>query len=121
LRAPLKARVLKVLTQPGASTNQGLLFKLGDTSVMHVVAEIYEADALKIKAGQKATISSPALAKKYPGTVAAMGVMILRNNLQSLDPNAANNTRIVEATVVMADREPLDRLVFLPVDVTIEL
>ncbi len=120
-RAPVKARVLKILTQPGASTNAGVLFKLGDTTKIHVIAEIYEADALKIKPGQQATVSSPALPKKFPGTVAAMGVMILRNHLQSLDPNAANNTRVIEATLAMADREPLERLVFLPVDVTIEL
>ncbi len=120
LTAPHRVRVLKILTQPGAVTTHGALFRVADTGTMQVVAEIYEADALRVKPGQKAFVASPALPKKLAGTVAAVGVMIGRNALQSLDPNAGTPNRIVEAVITLPDSGPLDRLVFLPVDVTIE-
>ncbi len=121
LRAPMKTRVLKILTSPGASTNHGVAFKLGDTTTMHVIAEIYEGDALKIKAGQKATVTSPALPKKLSGTVEHTSVMLYRNSLQSLDPNSQTSQRIIEAVIRMEDRATLERLVFLQVDVTVHL
>lgn len=121
LLAPRKTRVLKILTQPGAATAALPLFKLGDTSAMQVIAEIYEADALRVQPGQKATVASPAFPQKISGTVTAVGVMVGRNALQSLDPNAGTPTRIVEAVIALPDSGPLDRLVFLPVEVMIDL
>jgi HlyD family secretion protein len=120
LLAPHKTRVLKILTQAGAPTTAQPLFKLGDTSALQVIAEIYEADALRVQPGRKVSVSSPALPKKISGTVAALGVMVGRNALQSLDPNAATPSRVVEAVIALPDPGPLDRLIFLPVEVMIE-
>jgi len=121
LRAPFGCRVLKILIRAGGIANSGSMMKLGDTSHMVVIAEIYEADALKVRPGQKVSISSPALPRQFAGVVGSVGSMVFRNSLQSLDPNAQTNNRVVEAVIRMDDREPLDRLVFLPVDVTIQL
>ncbi len=121
VRAPLKAQLLKVRARPGAPAGRGSLFQLGDTAGMIVVAEVYEADVLKVKAGQKVTVSSAALPKKMTGIVTSVSSMIARNALESIDPNENSQSRIVEVTVQMDETAPLDRLVLLQVDVTITL
>ncbi len=120
VQSPLKARVLKVLGHVGGPAGREI-FKLGDTSAMMVVVEVYEADVLKVKAGQKATVSSAAFPTKMTGTVVSVGNMIYRNSLESIDPTKSSDSRIVEATVKMDQAEPLDRLVLLQVDVIISL
>ena len=122
VRAPLKARVLKVRARAGNTAGgRSELFKLGDTSSMIVVAEVYESEALKIKAGQKAVVTSAALPSKMTGTVTGVSGIVFRNTIESMDPNTSTQARVVEATILMDKAEPLDRLVFLQVDVTISL
>lgn len=120
--SPIKARILKVRARVGAQAGgRTELFKIGDTTQMTVVAEVYESEALKIKAGQKAVISSAALPKKMSGTVTGVSGIVFRNNIESMDPNTSTQGRVVEATILMDEASPLDRLVFLQVDVTISL
>ena len=97
------------------------LFKVADTSEMIVIAEIYEADALKVKAGQKVTVSSAALPAKMRGTVQSISHVIYRNALHSMDPNQSTESRIVEVTIRMDEVGALEHLVFLQVDVVIDL
>ena len=121
MQAPAPARVLKILARPGAATGRQEIFKLGDTSTMHVVAEVYESDILKIKPGQKAAISSVALRGPLHGVVESVGRMVYRNTLQSMDPSAQVYARVVEVVIRMDAVEPLDQLVYLQVDVKITL
>lgn len=119
--APIRSQVLKVLAQPGQPCGRQELFKLGDTSSMKVVAEVYESDILKIKPGQRATVSSVALGKPLQGTVEDVSRIVYRNTVQSMDPSAQVYARVVEVVIRMAAVEPLDRLVYLQVDVKISL
>ena len=122
IASPIKACILKVRARVGAQAGgRAELFKIGDTSKMTVVAEVYESEALKIKAGQKAVITSAALPKKMTGTVTGVSGIVFRNNIESMDPNTSTQGRVVEATILMDEASPLDRLVFLQVDVTISL
>jgi HlyD family secretion protein len=119
--SPIRAKVLKIRSRAGSTVGRTEIMKLGDTSTMIVTTEIYEADVLKVKVGQKATISSAALPTKMTGSIVGISNMIYRNSLESIDPNDNATTRIVEVTVQMKDSAPLDRLVLLQVDVNIEL
>jgi HlyD family secretion protein len=121
LSTPIKSRVLKILGRVGETVGQAGLIKLGDTSSMIVVVEVYEADALKVKVGQRATISSPAFPDKMTGTVGAVSNMVYRNSLESIDPNETTQSRVVEVTLNMDKAKPLDQLVMLQVDVVINL
>lgn len=122
VRAPIKARILKIRARAGSQAGgRAELFKIGDTSGMIVVAEVYESDILKVKAGQKAVITSAALPKKMTGTVVGVSGIVFRNSIESMDPNSTTQGRVVEATIRMDENEPLDRLVFLQVDVSISL
>ena len=120
VRAPIKARVLKIQGRVGAPAGRGDLFKLGDTAGMIVVAEVYEADVMRVKPGQKVSITSAALPRKMTGQVDSVANLIRRNSIDSLDPNDSGS-RIVEVTVRMDEVAPLDQLVLLQVDVVISL
>jgi HlyD family secretion protein len=120
-RAPIHARVLKIYARKGGTVGANPLFKLGDTSSMMIVAEIYEGDSLKVKVGQTATMSSNALPKKMTGTVVSKSSMVARNSLESIDPNESSQARVVEVTIKADDAEPLDQLVLLQLDVAITL
>jgi HlyD family secretion protein len=121
VRAPIAGRVLKAMTFVGAEVSDAPLFMIGDTSEMIVKTEVYEADALKLKAGQQVTISSASLPKKMKGTITGVSQVIYRNSLQRMDPNESTSSHIVEVTVRMDEVAPLDRLVFLQVDAVISL
>ena len=122
VRAPIAAKVLKIRGRVGSQINgRTELLKLGDTKGMIVVAEVYESEVLKVKSGQKATISSPALPNKMTGVVTGVSPIAFRNTIESMDPNTSTQARVVEVTIGMDEVAPLDRLVFLQVDVTIEL
>jgi HlyD family secretion protein len=120
-RSPLKAQVLKIRASPGQGTDRGELFKLGDTSSILIVAEVYESDALKVKAGQRAMIDSPALPGKIPGVVAAVSSVVMRNQIDGIDPNQQSGARVVEVRIKVSQSEPLDRLILLQVGVVIAL
>jgi HlyD family secretion protein len=121
VQAPIRARVLKVLAKPGQTCGRQELFKLGDTTSMKVVAEVYESDILKIKEGQRAAISSVAFPKPLEGVVENVSRIVYRNTVQSMDPSAQVYARVVEVVIRMDAVEPLDRLVYLQVDVKIVL
>jgi HlyD family secretion protein len=121
VQAPIRARVLKVLAKPGQATGRQELFKLGDTTGMHVIAEVYESDILKVKPGQRATVTSVAFEKPLTGTVDNVSRIVYRNTVQSMDPSAQVYARVVEVVIRMDAVEPLDRLVYLQVDVKIAL
>ncbi len=122
VQAPIAARVLKIRGRVGTQlTGRNELLKLGDTRGMAVVAEVYESEVLKVKVGQKAVIASPALPAKMTGVVTGVSPIAFRNTIESMDPNSSTQARVVEVTILMDAAEPLDRLVFLQVDVTIEI
>jgi HlyD family secretion protein len=119
--APLEARVLKRLIQPGMTTSGSELFKLGDTRQMIVVAEVYESDVDQIREGQPAKISSPALDEPITGVVHSRGHMIFKDTVDSMDPTALTNARVVEVVILLDQPEPVQNLVFLQVDVEIDI
>lgn len=121
IRAPARLRVLKSRIHEGGQAPAQWLLKLGDTSRMIVVAEIYEADILKVKPGQKVTVGSAALPKKMTGRVESVAGIIYPNSLEGLDPNESSRSRIVDVRIAMDESSPLDRLVLLQVDVVIDL
>lgn len=122
LQAPIDAEVLKIRGRVGAQINgRNELFKLGDTSGMIVVAEVYESEILKVKPGQRAVISSAALPSKMTGVVTGISPIVFRNTIESMDPTTSTQGRVVEVTIAMDQAAPLNRIVFLQVNVTIEL
>jgi HlyD family secretion protein len=118
VHSPLDGRVLKVLGRAGEHVGP-TLFMIGDTSSMFVRAEVYESDAMRVKVGQKAIISSAAIPGKLGGTVESLGTMIYKSTLESVDTTMQTGSRVVEALIRLDPNAWSDRLINLQVDVII--
>ena len=69
------------LARPGfESVEQKPILKMGDTSVMYALAEVYETDVLWVRPGQQARVTSSALPQALTGTVERIGRMIFKND-----------------------------------------
>src|SRR5438105_4901699 len=96
IRAPIDGEILKVLTYPGERIANDPILKMGDTSDMHVIAEVHETDVGAVRLGQHATITSEALPEPVHGIVEEIGALIYKNDVLDVDPRATRDTRVVE-------------------------
>ncbi|MFT0786533.1 ABC exporter membrane fusion protein [Synechococcus sp. OH20] len=124
IRAPRAGQVLKIHTHPGEviAADKGIL-ELGNTDQMMVVAEVYETDILRVRPGQRATISNRALPETLQGRVERLGLQIGKKDVLNTDPAADVDARVVEVYIRL-DPESSARvagLTNLQVDVAIEV
>lgn len=129
LCAPCDGTVLKIYMRPGETIGQRPVLQMADLSSMVVVAEVYETDARRVEPGQAAAVKSRAFPEPYDddekglrGRVESKAKMITRPALQSLDPLAASDRRVVEVRIRLdeAGSRLAAGLSNLQVDVTIE-
>jgi HlyD family secretion protein len=121
LRAPRTGRILRILTRPGEATGTKPILRLGQTGQMMVVAEVYETDVRYLRLGQKAEVSSPALAGTLTGSVAKIGWLIYKNDVLHIDPTANTDARVVEVRIRLDQSAPAERLTNMQVTVRIRL
>jgi HlyD family secretion protein len=121
LRAPRSGRVLRILTHPGEATGNKPILRLGHTDQMMVVAEVYETDVRHLRLGQRAEITSPALARTLGGTVAHIGWLIYKNDVLHIDPTANTDARVLEVRIRLDESAPAERLTNMQVNVRILL
>ena len=88
---------------------------------MYAVAEVYETDAPRLKAGQRAEVRSPALAGPLTGVVERVGLKVGRLSAVGADPAARNDARAVEVKVRLDDSASAAALTDLEVEITIRL
>jgi len=119
VRAPLSGRVLEVHAREGERVGADGIAELGETQVMTAVAEVYATDVSRVRVGQRATVSSPALAAPLEGSVDRVGLKIASTGVRSLDPAARTDARVVAVRVVLDDAAPVAGLTNLEVDVAI--
>jgi len=100
IKSPQTGRVIKILTRPGeiVENNQGIA-RIGETSQMYAVAEVYESDITKVQLGQTATITSSAIPGKLIGKVENIGLEIERQEVVNTDPTANIDAKVVEVKV----------------------
>jgi len=120
IRAPQRGQVLKIVTRPGEKVGPQGVLELGETDKMTVVAEVYETDVHRLAEGQRAVITTPALAGPVEGKIIEVGFRVGKMDVLSSDPVADTDARVVETTILMDDPVPLQRLTNLQVDVEIQ-
>ncbi len=102
VRVPVAGRILKINTRIGEQVNtiQGIV-ELGQTNQMYAIAEVYETEVYKVKAGQKATITSEngGFEGKLYGIVDHVGLQIKKKNVLDADPAADKDARVVEVKI----------------------
>jgi HlyD family secretion protein len=121
IRAPIDGLILKVLLHPSESVGQGPILKMGNTSRMFAVAEVYETDIGLVRIGQKVRLTSGALARDVTGVVATIGRTIHRTTVLDVDPAADTDSRIVEVRVKLDQSEAVASLTNLQVRIDIQI
>jgi HlyD family secretion protein len=111
VRSPQDGQVLKIHTRPGELVGTQGIISLGQTQKMVAVAEVYELDISRIRAGQPATVTSKnnAFPEVLRGRVVEVGLKVSKQDVLNTDPAAQFDARVVEVKVLLD--EPSSRRV----------
>jgi HlyD family secretion protein len=120
IRAPFDGRVLDVITRPGELIGEHGILEMGRVDRMFAIAEVYETDIRRVETGQRARISSSALAGDIEGTVQAIRQKVEKQDEIGTDPAARKDARIVEVAILLDDPAPVAGLTNLQVNVIIQ-
>ena len=101
VRSPISGQVLRINTHNGEKIGEKGILDVGNTSVMQVVAEVYEADIDKVQIGQNVQVRVPTLgAEKWlTGSVISKNLLIARQDVFNNDPVADIDSRVVQVRI----------------------
>jgi HlyD family secretion protein len=119
LRAPFAGRVLDIHAKAGEVAGAKGVLDLGRVQQMYAIAEVYETDIRNVKIGQKARVSSDALARPLTGVVTRIRPKVQKLDEIGTDPAARKDARIIEVEIKLDDSAPAAGLSLLQVDVEI--
>jgi HlyD family secretion protein len=120
VRSPVDGQVLEVHAREGERVGIDGVAELGQTDAMYAVAEVYETDIGRVRLGQGARITSPALPGVLAGEVERIGLKIGKKDVLSTDPVADADARVVEVEIRLEQPELAAALTNLRVDVVLE-
>jgi len=120
VRAPLRAQVLEVHSQPGERVGPDGILELAQTDRMYAVAEVYETDISRVRVGQTAVITAPTLDDGVTGKVERIALKIGRMDALGTDPVARTDARVVEVFILLDSSERVAGLTNMQVEVEIE-
>jgi HlyD family secretion protein len=119
VRAPMDGQVLQVHARAGEKVGPAGILELAKTDQMYAIAEVYESDIGRVRLGQRATVTSPALEQPVYGAVERIGLQIGRLDAIGTDPIARTDARVVEVEVRLDDSQTVAALTYLQVEVVI--
>jgi HlyD family secretion protein len=119
IKAPTDGRILRIARRPGELVDAGGILEMADVANMYAIAEIYETDIGRVKKGQKATVTSKALAAPLGGVVEVVRQQVRKQDATGTDPASRKDARIVEVEVKLDDPKPVAGLTNLQVEVVI--
>jgi len=119
VRAPISGRVLEIYTREGEKVGSAGIVELGRTDEMYAIAEVYETDIARVRPGQRATITGPALRESLHGTVEMIHLKIGKQDVLDIDPAAKTDARVVEVEIRLDEVERAAALTNLQVYVSI--
>lgn len=122
IRAPIAAQVLKIHAHPGEKLGDAGLVDLAQTAQMVAVAEVYQSDIAAIQLGQPAQITGD-FAGELQGTVAEIGLQVLRQNVFSNEPGENLDQRVIEVKIRLSpsDSQKVAGLTNLQVQANIQV
>jgi HlyD family secretion protein len=120
VRAPISGRVITVHARQGERIGVEGVVELGRTDHMFAIAEVYETDIGRVKVGQRATVTSPALSSALTGTVDWVNLRVAKQDTFGTDPAASKDARVVEVEIRLDDSEAAAAYTNLQVEVEIE-
>jgi HlyD family secretion protein len=120
VKSPIDGRVIAIHTRDGERVGGQGILEVGRTTEMYAVAEVYETDIGRVRIGQKASASSPALAEPLTGTVARIGLKVGILEALPTDPVSRVDARVVEVEIELDNSELAEDLTNLHVEIVIE-
>ena len=122
LRAPSDGQILKIHARAGEKIGDDGLLDLAQTDRMVAVAEVYQTDVGLVRVGQPATVVGQAIQGSLRGTVAQVGLQVLRQNVFSNQPGENLDRRVVEVRILLdpASTARVRSFTNLQVEVSIE-
>lgn len=119
LLSPLDGTILAVKSRPGERVGTSGVVEMADLTQLDVVAEVYERDITRVKIGQKAEVKVAGLREPLVGEVRDIGFLIRKNDINSTDPLANRDNRVVEVRITLDSVaiETLQHLIYMQVDV----
>jgi HlyD family secretion protein len=120
VRAPIDGQVIDVYARDGVRVPPEGIVALGRTDQMYAVAEVFETDVVRVRLGQRATVSSPALVEPLHGTVDRIGMRVGKLDAIGADPAARTDARVVEVEIKLDDSAPAAGLTHLQVEIDFE-
>jgi HlyD family secretion protein len=99
--APIAGTVLKTYARPGDLVGSDGLMDLADLRQMDVVADVYETDITRLRAGAAAEVIVPGDAMRYAAVVREIGWQVRRTTQAGTDPVAAVDARTVEVRLTL--------------------
>ena len=95
------------------------ILELGRVDRMYAIAEVYETDIRRVAVGQKARISSDALAEPLTGQVEFIRLKVAKQDEIGTDPAARKDARIIEVEILLDKPDIAAALTNLQVDIVI--
>jgi HlyD family secretion protein len=119
--APIAGTILKIYARPGDQVGSDGLLDLADLDRMDVVADVYETDLPRLRAGAPAEVVVPGEPHRHQATVREIGWLVRRTTQAGTDPIAAVDARTVEVRLTLSDaaRDALQRRTNMQVQVAI--
>lgn len=99
--------VLRVHVRDGERPGESGILELGDTRQMQVIAEVYEADSVKLRVGAPASVTLKSNTRQLRGTVAHVRPLVGRKSVFDNDPVSDADARVVEAIIDLTSEDCL--------------
>ncbi|MBR8833437.1 MAG: ABC exporter membrane fusion protein [Stigonema ocellatum SAG 48.90 = DSM 106950] len=99
VHAPQEGQVFKIHAHAGELISNDGIVEMGDNNNMYAVAEVYQSDIGKVRLGQRVRLTGDSLQGELQGTVARVGLQVLRQNVINSDPSTNIDSRVVEVHV----------------------
>ncbi len=119
--APIAGTILKIYARPGDQAGSDGVLEMADLDRLDVVADVYETDLPRLRAGAPAEVTVPGDPRRYAAEVRDIGWLVRRNVQATTDPVAATDARSVEVRLTLSEegRAALSRRVNMQVQVAI--
>lgn len=99
VKSPQNGTVLKINSRPGEVIGNSGIVEMGETNPMYAVAEVYQSDISRVKAGQKVRVTSDSLPGELQGTVERIDAQVKRQASINTDPSENIDARVVEVHI----------------------
>lgn len=120
VRSPIDGTVLDVHAREGERVGPEGILELGRTDRMYAIAEVFEDDVGRVRQGQRARVSSPALPKDLGGTVDWIHLKVAKQDALGTDPAARKDARVVEVEIRLDESEVAASFTNLQVEIEFE-